>query len=570
MEQNTQNQASPSAVPTPPGVQSQFDAIWGAKAPTPNQPIPRSQQVLSLAGSKYKDDTGQPQMPDDGTIQSTDNTATVGANLKGTLSDFRQNETQTENDWKAGNISMPHALFQTIGNVLGGAFSVPTDIAGPTVRNIAGDQGVDATEQGMSDAIDWASKPLADALANPEISSYSNAAKLYQKAGDLYHQANSSTDPAEKQRMTQLAQQVDKAGDVVKGKANEIQNGYATAGRDVNAVANIGTAAIGGPSVPEAAEGIAAAGSKVADTAKATVDKLTPEGSAKSATAEASEPDMMTYQNRIGTAQSEIYGKLSPGEKATVPLKDTGIGPFKKSVPDLTLSGRSKDIIDSVANLPEDIQIQRGDTLATKDSKLSQGISRLHSETDANLADPKMKAQTSFNDTRWKNYMRQNVLDPIKNELGGNSPEYNSALKAVNTAKSTLESNDASGVYRGRQSFDSQWERENPAMFRKAKSGMGALDPRASAAIEAGRLTRNAMNDFAEELLPDNHPFRSRMREESNLLQAKDEMRTRGASDVGKNSYTRFMNRHPIAKKAVNSAASAARVGGGIGIIDHL
>lgn len=277
------------------------------------------------------------------------------------------------------------------------------------------------------------------------------------------------------------------------------------------------------------------------------------------------------FNDHLTDAYQSVYGKLTPTEKASIQLKDVGDGFSKKSVPDFVNDPNTRPVVESVANLPDDIKLKPDDTLATREDKLNQGISRLHQGTDGMLSDPKIKAQTSFNDARYNKYMKSNVLDPVAREFGEDSVEYRATEKAIQSAKSSLPSNDASGVYRGRQKFNAQWESENPRMFKKAKGSFGAqLDPQTSATVDAGRDVYNALNDFNEELLPENHPLRPRMREESNLIRAKQEMRARSSGEIGKSSLTRTLDKHPLVKGAIKKATNAVGLGGAIDMAEHI
>lgn len=274
------------------------------------------------------------------------------------------------------------------------------------------------------------------------------------------------------------------------------------------------------------------------------------------------------FDTALSDAQESIYPKLSPTEKQSVTLKDKK-GIFgSKSVPDLVNDPKTKSVIESVANLPEDIKLKPSDTIAIKESKLDQGINRLHKGTESSLADPKVRAETTFKDEDIKRYMQDNVLNKVADEFGVDSVEYTATKKAVDTATSSIASKDAYGVYTGRQKFSNIWEEKNPRTFKKAKGSFGAqLDPQTTATVEAGRDVYNALNDFNESLLPENHPLRPRMREESNLIRAKEEMRARSTGELDKNALQRKLDKNPTAKKTVNAAGSALKTGIGVGFI---
>lgn len=278
--------------------------------------------------------------------------------------------------------------------------------------------------------------------------------------------------------------------------------------------------------------------------------------------------DQNIFKENLNNAEQSIYGKLTPTEKGSIKLRDEK-GVFgTKSVPDFQGDPKTRPIIESVANLPDDIKLNPTDSIATRESKLDQGAKRLHQGNESALGDPQVKTQTTFKPEDYDAFMKERVLDPIEKEFGDTSVEYAEAQKAIESSKKTLKSNDAEGVYKGRQKFSSNFESENPRTFKKAKGSFGAeLDPKTTATVEGGREVYTAMNDFTEQLLPENHPLRARMKEESNLIRAKQEMRTRNTSDLGKSSTRRYLDRHPVLNKSVDFAKGALKVGTGVDLI---
>lgn len=278
-----------------------------------------------------------------------------------------------------------------------------------------------------------------------------------------------------------------------------------------------------------------------------------------------------TMDSNLKDAEQSIFPKLTPTEKATIKVKDVNTPLGTKTVPDLLNDPKTRPIIESVANLPDDIKVKPSDSIAVKESKLQQGITRLHQGTEAALQDPEVRAQTAFTPKQFDTYVKTNFLDPIQKEFGAKSVEYDEALKATDTGRDLVKTNDAAGTHAARQDFDKQFKQNNPRAFAKAKGSFGAqLDPKTSAVIDAGRGYRNVLNDFTESRLPENSPFRSRLQEESNLIRAKEEMRARSSSDLGKSSAQRLLDRNPVAKKVLNTAAGAVKLGAGVDLINHL
>ena len=277
-----------------------------------------------------------------------------------------------------------------------------------------------------------------------------------------------------------------------------------------------------------------------------------------------------TFQQSLDDAEKSIYNNLTEGEKENVKVKDVQTMWSKKTVTDLQNDPITKPIIESVASLPEDIKLKPNDTLATRESKLNQGISRLHQATASDLSRPEMKAQTTFRPKDFDAFMKDNILDPIEKEFGIDSKKYETAQKGLATAKSSLPENNAYGVHTGRQSFDQIFKADNPSAFKEQKSLFGMLDPHVKNVVQTGYNIRGAMNDFAENLLPKNHPFRFNLKQESNLLRGLDELRVKNTGEIGQNELNRFIKKHPVLNTGLKAGASAARLGGLLELTKHL
>lgn len=320
-----------------------------------------------------------------------------------------------------------------------------------------------------------------------------------------------------------------------------------------------------GKITPEVLSDVASKGSKAIQDFAATHNIL-PDGLSKPLNAGAnrlenlstkltlgSTPDNLaqkTYQKGLQDASDTIYPKLTPTEKANVQLKDTGTV-FKKSVPDLINDPKTKGLIESVSNLPEDIRVRPSDTLFQNEGRLTQGASRLHQDTDNYLYSK--KAETTFDDAHYDSYMKENVLAPVIKEYGADSVETRATQDAIDTGKSLIGDKDAHGVYKARQEFQTEMKRKYPNAFKQKPGSLGSmLDPRVNARLESARVFRDSLNDFVGDLLPPNDPYRARLREESNLLRARDELRKRSVNQLDKNGVQRFLDRNPKTKKAVD------------------
>lgn len=450
----------------------------------------------------------------------------IGTGIKENFQKNQNAAKQTVADYKAGKQGLGSSILQSVGqaaNVVGGAIG---DTAIGIGKAVLPQSGEDLIARGAAD--------VAHTIQNDEGAQKVSAG--YKSWAEKHPEASKD-----------LGAVVDIASLIPIDEAVGIAGKVATkTGKALNTAGNV---------IKETTEGVAS--------------KVVKQTGLKAATT----PEEIFAKN-LSDAEKSIYPKLTPSEKQTIKLKDTkSAGGLlgDKSVPDLINEPKTKGIIESVANLPDDIKVKPTDTVAVKESKLDQGISRLHQETDSYLAQPEIKTKTQFKTKDFDSYMEEKVLGPIENEFGKTSEEYQAAKKSIATAKSQLESTDAHGVHRARQKFNQQFESENPRAYKKAKGSFGSqLDPKTDAIIEAGRETSAALRDFTQDLLDVNDPFRSRLKNESNLIRAKEEMRTRSTGQLDKNAGARYLDRNPNTKKAVNAVAGAVKVGTGVNILKGL
>lgn len=446
-----------------------------------------------------------------------------------------------------------------IGGLEGAAKNVASDIGG-TFKS-----GIDQIEQGGNEI-------AQGGVGNVTKGVLSGAAGALNAATSPITGALSSMSNqlGVKEALTALKQYVtDPAANAI-SKSKALQN-FMMNNPDAEEVAQnlitIGATFAGGKAAPEAASSVV----EGVDTAgQAIVPKKISTGVVSKAGL-LSEDSPGSYASKLKTAQNAIYPKLSSAEKAEVPLKDTGSLLHKKSVPDLTQNSATKGVLESVANLPDDIQIKGKDTLAMKDSKIQQGISRLHSGTDGFLSTPEIKAATTFEPAAYEAYMKENVLDPVESEYGKDSAEYKAYQDTVKTSSDLLKSNDAHGVYTARQALNAELKSRFRGAFKNKAGSLGAeMNPTTNARILSGQEMGSHMNNFIEEQLPENSPYRARLREESNLIRARQEMRSRTTGDVGSNKVKVFARKHPIAAKIGKGVANAAKIGEGVNLLSHL
>lgn len=273
------------------------------------------------------------------------------------------------------------------------------------------------------------------------------------------------------------------------------------------------------------------------------------------------------FNSNLKTAEQVIYPKLTAKETSTIPLKEKGGLLGTKSVPDLQSSPQIKSVLEAVARLPEDIQPKITDTPKIIESKLDQGISRIHQGTEGYLFDK--KAETSFTPKQFLESFQKKVVDPTAREFGYKSAEVDAMSEAYNVLENLIDEPDAHGVYKARQELQGVMKDRFPNAFKKNTIGL-LLDSKAAAKVDAFKTLRNFANDFiSEDLLKPNDPYRARLKEESNLINAKEQYRRRNTDQVGKNRVERYLNRSPKVKAAVSVVGRFTKLGGAIDSVKH-
>ncbi len=277
----------------------------------------------------------------------------------------------------------------------------------------------------------------------------------------------------------------------------------------------------------------------------------------------AAEKESKQFAKNMVDAEKSIYPTTTKTEKATGALRDESTIFGKKSVVDLQRTPQTRSVIEAVASLPDEIKLKPSDTVAVKTSKLKEGISKLHEGIASQLAEPQIKIQTTYTPSSFRKFMKETILDPLESEFGKDSKEYVEAMKGLKVAEKSIREKNAFGVHTGRQAFDMAFEKANPRAF-KSKGGLfGQLDPNVNMKIETGRDIRNAMNSFAESLLPENHPLQPLRRKEATLIRALDEMRGRSTTLLNKNTVQRAINRSPVVKKTLGAVVRSIPFVGG-------
>lgn len=297
-----------------------FNSILG---PAPTQPVnPASLSFadkIAAIGTKTPAKpaaSGTPTPDENGDIPPTKPFA--GDQISASIAARKGSIDETTKAYVAGKVSLSQAFVNNVGQVLGLAFDIPADLVKAALPSSIKDK----IKGAIGGATSWASGPLSDALAAPEIATYENAGKLSQRAGDLYVQAHAETDPAAKQKLLDLAKSTSDVAAAVREKADEISTNLGENAKTAEAVTNIGGMALGaGGSADEVAAKAATEGKNIisdvtdggARAGGAVADKILGDGADAAAEATAAKmPDTGKIINNYNRAiKPSVAGKAN-------------------------------------------------------------------------------------------------------------------------------------------------------------------------------------------------------------------------------------------------------------------
>lgn len=350
---------APTSAPAAGGTKL-TDIISYAKA---NPETPYAQKAMSLIQSGAFDSQANKERLDLSWAGRPALQNTGAENISESLGERNNSIHETWDAYKKGDIGLPQAVINHVGQAVGGAFDVPLGIA----KTAFGNPKVDIpVPKQISDMTDF----LSEHLAKPEIATYENAGKLAQQAGDLYMQAHKETDPAAQAKLLELAKEVSRTADLVRSKADEISTSYRENAKTAEADVNIGTVALGGAealgektategmvkdaitgemkptaatTIKDAARAIGGAVTKAAqpalNAAKKGMDVITEAaGNAKAAVGLGEK--VLTPDEALGKIQDTIAPKLNAKEVKTA-ISEGRVARGKES----TLFGKKPDIV---------------------------------------------------------------------------------------------------------------------------------------------------------------------------------------------------------------------------------
>jgi hypothetical protein len=301
----------------------------GSSNPTATPPItPTGGDAQSFPMLPFQEQNNNPS-PQPVQTPQTNEDATVGKTLSTDMSDRVANIQDTTNDYVNGKIGLPQAFMNNVGQVIGGAIDIPMSVVSTVAQNVGKTFGIKSPSSSTVDNLPVI-KQLSAILARPEVATYQNAGTMYAHAADLYAQANKTTDPIQKNRLLNLADQTKSTADVIKSNANDIDTTYKEAGRTAEATANIG-GLLSTDVNPE--ENFFARGATDLKNPSSIVSGLKPTSVASAETTP-----------KITTAQSAIQGarniNTTVGNQITTAGQnlESGVGDFEKANPDLKLN----------------------------------------------------------------------------------------------------------------------------------------------------------------------------------------------------------------------------------------
>lgn len=273
-------------------------------------------------------------------------------------------------------------------------------------------------------------------------------------------------------------------------------------------------------------------------------------------------------QTGLNDAEKVIYSKPTAGDLKTVKLKDTSSLFGDKTVPDFQNDSRTGPIIKSAANLPDDIKVSPKNTLAKNEANLTEGITRQHIATAANLSKPEIVAATQTTPTAYDTFMQEHVLKPVIETYGPDSLDVKNTQKAIEISKNSIfgspktpETPSAIDFHNGRMQFNSDYRAANGNAYKQGP--FGELKPDVSTKLQAGRDVSAGIRDFTQSLLPEDHPYTQDLKNESNLINGVKAMRARSTGLIGQDGFDRFMANNPKTASVAKAVTKGTKMAAG-------
>jgi len=267
------------------------------------------------------------------------------------------------------------------------------------------------------------------------------------------------------------------------------------------------------------------------------------------------------FTKEMEEVAESIYPNISKAEKATITKKDTTSSIFgSKTSADFINDPKTKEVIEAVYDLPEDIKINSKDTWGLKDQKITQGINRQDQNILELIDRPEIIKSTTFDKKDMREFLDKKVLNLIRGEFGENSEMYRKTLNGIENAMFAVKESNLKGSHLARREFDRIFKELNPQAFKETPNSFGELSQHATDVTKVWRAIRNGMNEFNFNLVPADNPYRSLLRNEHLLLRAKTELNKRSTKELGKDAFDRKMDKNRLLKRAVDGVTTGGTI----------
>lgn len=393
-----------------------------------------------------------------------------------------------------GEQTPAEALLQNAGEVVGGAFDIPTEIAKSVIPKPVKDvvkKGVSA----LGGVINKVAEPLAKAMSPSDI--YGQASKFHQEAADLYHQAALEKDLTKQAKMRADAKNIEDTAQAIIKTGDSVQSGLGRASRNVEAGINVG-------SLLPVGEGVGV-GAKGAGKALESVG-----GALERSGTEAIDAAKQSFAQDLVKPLEDKASKIADVSRTT----EKGIGPFKRSVIAPTPEEvRAAEAVSQVPGVSPKNTLQQNFNAIQSENIINAG--QLVSDVKLNdFAIPKKEVISRVNAVK-------GILDQSPIIVGD---AKKTADKLLAGAQKFIQENDGtgSGLLQARKDYDQWVLSQKPAAF----------DAKAENAFTiANREIRKSMTNLLDEYAP-NAKVKESLGKQSALYDAMENIAPKAADEA--------------------------------------
>ncbi len=313
---------------------------------------------------------------------------------------------ETYNNYATGKISLPQAALNVTGQLIGATvFDTPSAI----LKNLGVNIGVDKGSIG-----DKVQTYIANKIMEKPQEAYDNAQKVSTQAFNVLKQANETTDPVEKKRLTDLGKQLMSTVNIVHNTLSGLGDTLGENQKSAEAVSNIGMLALGAETAKKI--NVTAPIDAATEAAGALTEKV------KSSLPKEPEPTIYSHGTSPESAQNILKNGFDTTKQSSTGVKAYGDSVNLALTPEDAATrgaigmndiGAKASVLDAVPkkglklyDLPEGIYSPQGEALKTaaKDWNLKSG---------APTADPKL----AINGEGLQNYLKSQGYEGVKTNI---------------------------------------------------------------------------------------------------------------------------------------------------------